>query len=75
MVSFGPLIVDYRRQLIGETNDGAISPLFALAFLQSFVEILQEYFGIVSASATVKDNFNSVYQVSPTSNTIVYPIQ
>jgi hypothetical protein len=46
-------------------NDGIVDPLFAFAFLQSFVEILQEYFGTVSA-ATLKDNFDVVYQVSPT---------
>ena len=41
-----------------------MDPLFAFAFLQSFVEILQEYFGTVSA-ATLKDNFDVVYQVTP----------
>lgn len=40
----------------------AVDPLFAFAFLQSFVEILQDYFGTVSA-ATLKDNFDVVYQV------------
>ena len=40
-----------------------MDPLFAFAFLQSFVEILQEYFGTVSA-ATMKDNFDVVYQAS-----------
>jgi hypothetical protein len=44
---------------------GVVDPLFAFAFLQSFVEILQEYFGTVSA-ATLKDNFDVVYQVNPT---------
>jgi hypothetical protein len=46
------------------TKYGVVDPLFAFAFLQSFVEILQEYFGTVSA-ATLKDNFDVVYQVSP----------
>lgn len=40
-----------------------VDPLFAFAFLQSFVEILQEYFGTVSA-ANLKDNFDVVYQVT-----------
>ena len=40
-----------------------MDPLFAFAFLQSFVEILQEYLGTVS-TATMKDNFDIVYQVN-----------
>ena len=40
----------------------SVDPLFAFAFLQSFVDILQEYFGTVCA-ATLKDNFDVVYQV------------
>lgn len=40
----------------------SVDPLFAFAFLQTFVDILNEYFGNVSA-ATLKDNFDVVYQV------------
>ena len=40
----------------------AADPLIAFAFLQAFHEILQDYFGTVSA-ATLKDNFDIVYQV------------
>ena len=39
----------------------AVDPLFAFAFIQTFVEILQDYFGVLSA-ATLKDNFDVVYQ-------------
>jgi AP-3 complex subunit mu len=41
----------------------AVDPLYAFAFLQTFTEILQEYFGQLSA-ITLKDNFDVVYQVS-----------
>ncbi|KAF8204837.1 Mu homology domain-containing protein [Pholiota molesta] len=41
---------------------GNVDPLFGFAFLQAFVEILQEYFGTLSA-ATLKDNFDVVYQL------------
>ncbi|KAJ7762805.1 Mu homology domain-containing protein [Mycena maculata] len=41
---------------------GDVDPLFAFAFLQTFIDILREYFGIVSA-ATLKDNFDVVYQL------------
>lgn len=37
-------------------------PLIAFAFLQAFSDILHDYFGTVS-SATLKDNFDVVYQV------------
>jgi len=40
----------------------AADPLIAFAFLQAFHEILQDYFGTVS-TATLKDNFDIVYQV------------
>ena len=39
-----------------------MDPLFVFAFLQRFVEILQDYLGDVSASS-LKDNFDVVYQV------------
>jgi AP-3 complex subunit mu len=39
-----------------------VDPLFAFAFVQMFVEILQEYFGTVSV-ATVRENADIVYQV------------
>ncbi|KAJ7477154.1 Mu homology domain-containing protein [Mycena galericulata] len=41
---------------------GDVDPLFAFAFLQTFIDILREYFGTVSAS-TLKDNFDVVYQL------------
>ncbi|KAJ7087249.1 Mu homology domain-containing protein [Mycena belliarum] len=41
---------------------GDVDPLFAFAFLQTFIEILREYFGALSA-ATLKDNFDVVYQL------------
>lgn len=47
---------------LGSSRENQVDPLFAFAFLQSFVEILREYFGAVSA-ATMKDNFDVVYQV------------
>ncbi|KAF7354942.1 MHD domain-containing protein [Mycena sanguinolenta] len=37
-------------------------PLFAFSFLQTFIDILREYFGALSA-ATLKDNFDVVYQL------------
>lgn len=39
-----------------------VDPLIAFAFLQTFIDILNEYFGNVSA-ATLKENFDVVYQV------------
>ena len=39
-----------------------VDPLYAFSFLQTFVDILQEYFGHLSAE-TLKDNFDIVYQV------------
>ncbi|KAG6830632.1 hypothetical protein H0H92_015724 [Tricholoma furcatifolium] len=41
---------------------GDVDPLFAFAFIQTFIDILNEYFGNVSA-ATLKDNFDVVYQL------------
>ncbi|KAJ7229033.1 Mu homology domain-containing protein [Mycena pura] len=41
---------------------GDVDPLFAFAFLQTFTDILREYFGALSA-ATLKDNFDVVYQL------------
>lgn len=40
----------------------SVDPLIAFAFLQTFIDILNEYFGNVSA-ATLKENFDVVYQV------------
>jgi hypothetical protein len=40
-----------------------VDPLFGFAFLQTFIDILHEYFGDLSA-ATLKDNFDVVYQVT-----------
>jgi len=39
-----------------------VDPIFAFAFLQTFVDILKDYFGTVSA-ATMRENFDVVYQV------------
>ena len=36
------------------------------SFIQTFVEILQDYFGVMSA-ATLRDHFDVVYQVGPSS--------
>ncbi|KAG6866006.1 hypothetical protein C0991_009678 [Blastosporella zonata] len=41
---------------------GDVDPLFPFAFIQTFIDILNEYFGNVSA-ATLKDNFDVVYQL------------
>ncbi|KAL7282033.1 hypothetical protein ACG7TL_003500 [Trametes sanguinea] len=41
---------------------GDVDPLYAFAFLQTFIEILHEYFGHVSAE-TLKQNFDVVYQL------------
>ncbi|KAF8665587.1 hypothetical protein AX16_000044 [Volvariella volvacea WC 439] len=41
---------------------GDVDPLYAFAFLQTFIEILQEYFGSLSA-ATLKENFDVAYQL------------
>ncbi|CCM04021.1 uncharacterized protein FIBRA_06178 [Fibroporia radiculosa] len=41
---------------------GDIDPLYAFAFQQTFVDILREYFGHISAE-TLKDNFDVVYQL------------
>ncbi|KAJ4472058.1 Mu homology domain-containing protein [Lentinula aciculospora] len=41
---------------------GDVDPLLAFAFLQTFIDILREYLGTVSA-ATLRDNFDIVYQL------------
>ncbi|KAF5387738.1 hypothetical protein D9615_000065 [Tricholomella constricta] len=41
---------------------GDVDPLFAFAFIHTLVDILNEYFGNVSA-ATLKENFDVVYQL------------
>ncbi|KAF8803739.1 clathrin adaptor, mu subunit [Phlegmacium glaucopus] len=41
---------------------GNVDPLYGFAFLQTFIDILREYFGDISA-ATLKDNFDVVYQL------------
>ncbi|KAJ8523487.1 hypothetical protein ONZ45_g78 [Pleurotus djamor] len=41
---------------------GDVDPLFAFAFVQTFIDILTEYFGTVTA-ITLKDNFDVVYQL------------
>jgi AP-3 complex subunit mu len=40
-----------------------VNPLFAFAFLNSFLETLAEYLGEVT-EATIKENFDIVYMVS-----------
>jgi hypothetical protein len=44
------------------SNETSVDPLLGFAFLQTFISILREYFGDLSA-ATLKDNFDVVYQV------------
>lgn len=44
------------------TDLHAVDPLYAFAFMQTFIDILREYFGHISAE-TLKDNFDVVYQV------------
>lgn len=39
-----------------------MDPIFAFAFLQTFVDVLKDYFGTVSA-ATMRENFDVVYQL------------
>ncbi|KAF9779540.1 clathrin adaptor mu subunit [Thelephora terrestris] len=52
---------------------GDVDPLFAFAFIHTFVEILQDYFGTLSA-ATLRDNFDVVYQLlEETLDSIGYP--
>ncbi|KAF9008839.1 Mu homology domain-containing protein [Cyathus striatus] len=41
---------------------GNVDPLFAFAFLRTFIDILHEYFGTISA-ITMKENFDVVYQL------------
>jgi AP-3 complex subunit mu len=43
-------------------DDGVADPLLGFAFLQTFIDIFQEYFGGISL-AIVKENFDVVYQV------------
>jgi hypothetical protein len=45
-----------------KNNEISVDPLFGFAFLRTFIDILHEYFGDLSA-ATLKDNFDVVYQV------------
>ena len=49
-------------RLTTRANDGVADPLLGFAFLQTFIDIFQEYFGGISL-AIVKDNFDVVYQV------------
>ncbi|KZT12616.1 clathrin adaptor mu subunit [Laetiporus sulphureus 93-53] len=41
---------------------GDVDPLYAFAFMQTFADILREYFGHISAE-TLKENFDVVYQL------------
>ncbi|KAK2466394.1 hypothetical protein APHAL10511_002036 [Amanita phalloides] len=41
---------------------GDVDPLVAFSFLQTFIDILREYFGVVNAN-TMKENFDVVYQL------------
>jgi len=47
----------------GSDTLSLVDPLVGFAFMQTFIDILREYFGTVSA-ATLRDNFDVVYQVS-----------
>ena len=47
-----------------------VDPLYAFAFMQTFVDILREYFGYISAE-TLKENFDIVYQVHHLPNSTV----
>lgn len=40
-----------------------VEPVFVFAFLQTFIETLQDYLGEIS-SPTLRDHFDVVYQVS-----------
>ena len=58
-------------------TESKVDPLLAFAFIQTFVDILQEYFGTVSVP-TVKENFDIVYQVrnlSACSCSMVYKLE
>ncbi len=44
------------------SSDTKADPLYVFAFLRTFIDILREYFGQISAE-TLKDNFDIVYQV------------
>lgn len=50
-------------ETVNRTQINVVEPLFAFAFVQTFVDILTEYFATVNA-VTLKDNFDVVYQVS-----------
>jgi AP-3 complex subunit mu len=39
-----------------------VDPVYAFSFLQTFIDILTEYFGSVTAP-TLRDNFDVIYQV------------
>ncbi|EJD53907.1 clathrin adaptor, mu subunit [Auricularia subglabra TFB-10046 SS5] len=41
---------------------GEVDPLFVFSFIQTFVDILKDYFGELSA-AVIRDNFDIVYQL------------
>lgn len=41
---------------------GTVEPVYAFAFLRTFIDILHGYFGTLSVE-TLKDNFDIVYQV------------
>lgn len=51
---------DGLRYLVPLSHE--VNPLFAFAFLESFLETLREYLGEVT-EVTVKDNFDVVYMV------------
>ena len=47
----------------------AVNPLFAFAFLDSFLETLQDYLGEITET-TIKDNFDIVYMVRTASSRV-----
>lgn len=49
----------------------SVNPLYVFAFLQTFIDILREYFGQISAE-TLKDNFDVVYQVRVARHYVCY---
>lgn len=56
------MITSFIRRSIELRFACVVDPLYAFAFLQTFIEILQDYFGHISGP-TIKDNFDVVYQL------------
>ncbi len=58
----GAFLCHFVHGFFRNATESQVDPLLAFAFVQTFIDILQEYFGTVSV-ATVKENFEIVYQV------------